>query len=230
MGNNSRPGVIAGVDEVRRLWMYAGVNRFNDLDMMCIGLHGLGGPSNNTANHQSNGGQIAGLTDAQARTQMSLWCMLASPLSLTCDLREMPMGEANSGAKMPNPLITKADIETLTNTEILAINQDALGQQAEYMEALSTGKQNYSSTGYDVYVKDLTGGRMAVSVTNRGTSSVNVPALQLTDLYLKANTKYACHEVWSKDNRKIKNTLSVGTLQPCETKVYVLTARRSSHR
>ena len=222
MGNNSRPGVIAGVDEVRRLWMYAGVNRFNDLDMMCIGLHGLGGPSNNTANHQSNGGKITGLTDAQARTQMSLWCMFASPLALTCDLRETPKGEANSGQKMPNPLITKADIETLTNAEILAINQDALGQQAEYMETISTGKQNYSSRGYDVYVKDLTDGRMAVSVTNRGTSSVNVPALQLTSLYLKANTKYACHEVWSKDDQKVENTLNVGTLKPCETKVYVL--------
>ena len=147
MGNNSRPGVIAGVDEVRRLWMYAGVNRFNDLDMMCIGLHGLGGPSNNTAGHQVNGGKITGLTDAQARSQMSLWCMLASPLVLTCDLRETPMGEANNGQTMPKPLITDADVKTLTNTEILAINQDVLGQQAEYMENLSTGKNNYATTG-----------------------------------------------------------------------------------
>lgn len=71
---------------------------------------------------------------------MSLWCMLASPLALTCDLRETPMGEANSGQTMPKPLITDADVKTLTNTEILAINQDVLGQQAEYMENLSTGK------------------------------------------------------------------------------------------
>lgn len=77
IGNPSRPGVIGGVDETRRLWMYAGVNHFNDLDMMCIGLHGLGGASNNTAEHQTNGGKITGLTDAQARTQMSLWSMLA---------------------------------------------------------------------------------------------------------------------------------------------------------
>jgi len=222
IGNNSRPGVIAGVDETRRLWMYAGVNRFNDLDMMCIGLHGLGGPSNNTMNHMSNGGKITGLTDAQARTQMSLWCMLASPLALTCDLRQNPQSEANSGQTMPNPLITTADVETLTNTEILAINQDALGQQAEYMEMLSTGKTDYSSTGYDVYVKDLTNGRYAVSVTNRGTSSVSVPALQLTSLYMKADTKYTCREVWSKTEEEIENTLSVGTLLSCETKVYVL--------
>lgn len=225
VGNNSRPGVIGGVDEVRRLWMYAGVNRFNDLDMMCIGLHGLGGPSNNTAGHQQNGGKITGLTDAQARSQMSLWCMFASPLALTCDLRETPQGEANSGQTMPNPLITEADIETLTNTEILAINQDSLGQQAEYMEALSTGKTNYSNSGYDVYVKDLVNGRMAVSVTNRGGSDVEVPVLKLTDLYLKADTIYTCRELWSKIEVDVENTLNVGTLKPYETKVYVLSVK-----
>lgn len=226
IGNNSRPGVIGGVDEVRRLWMYAGVNRFNDLDMMCIGLHGLGGPSNNTATHQQNGGKINGLTDSQARTQMSLWCMLASPLALTCDLRETPKGEANSIQDLPTPLITNADIETLTNKEILAINQDALGQQAEYMESLSTGKVNYSSTGYDVYVKDLTGGRMAVSVTNRSGSMVEIPALKLINLYLKADTKYDCHEIWSKTDTQIENELVVGSLKAYETKVYVLATHK----
>lgn len=33
------------------MWMWAGVNRFNDLDMTLIGLHGLGCPSNNSAEH-----------------------------------------------------------------------------------------------------------------------------------------------------------------------------------
>lgn len=222
IGDYSLPGVIGGVDVVRRLWMYAGVNRFNDLDMMCIGLHGLGGPSNYTLGHQQNGGKIAGLNDAQSRTQMSLWCMLASPLALTCDLRETPMGEANSNQTMPNPLITKSDIETLTNAEILAINQDPLGQQAEYMEAISTGNTNYSNHGYDVYVKDLVNGRIAVSVTNRGGSEIVVPAINLTDIYLQANVVYTAREVWSKKEANIKKVLNVGSLKPCETKVYVL--------
>lgn len=222
IGDNSLPGVIGGVDVVRKLWMYAGVNRFNDLDMMCIGLHGLGGPSNYTLGHQQNGGKIVGLNDAQSRSQMSLWCMLASPLALTCDLRETPMGEANSNQTMPNPLITKSDIETLTNAEILAINQDPLGQQAEYMEAISTGNTNYSNHGYDIYVKDLVNGRIAVSVTNRGGSEVVVPAINLTDIYLQANVVYTAREVWSKKEANIKKVLNVGSLKPYETKVYVL--------
>lgn len=222
IGDNSLPGVIGGVDVVRKLWMYAGVNRFNDLDMMCIGLHGLGGPSNYTLGHQQNGGKIVGLNDAQSRSQMSLWCMLASPLALTCDLRATPMGEANSDQAMPNPLITESDIETLTNAEILAINQDPLGQQAEYMEALSTGNTNYSNHGYDVYVKDLVNGRIAVSVTNRGSSEIVVPVINLTDLYLQADVNYTARDVWSKKETDIKNVLNICTLKPYETKVYVV--------
>ena len=222
IGDYWRPGVLGAVDRTRRLWMYAGVNRFNDLDMMCIGLHGLGGPSNNTKNHASNGGRIDGLTDAQARTQMSLWCMLASPLSLTCDFRETPQCEADSGVTMPDTLITRADVETMTDSEIIAINQDALGQQAEYMEDLSTGTVNYSESGYDVYVKDLTGDRRAVSVTNRSTSPVEVPALNLADLYMKSGVRYVCREVWSKTEWQVRDTLDAVTLAPCETKVFVL--------
>lgn len=223
IGNASRPGVLGGVDETRHLWMYAGVNRFNDLDMMCIGLHGLGGPSNNTMSHMSNGGKITGLTDAQARSQMSLWCMMASPLSLTCDLRENPKGEANSNVTLPKPLITDADITTLTNREVLAINQDTLGQQAEYMEALSTGTTNYSTTGYDVYVKDLTQGRMAVAVTNRGAQTQKNINLPLKALYLQEGTEYRCREVWAGQESVIEDTLATGSLAAYETKVFVLT-------
>lgn len=223
VGNNGRPGVLAGVDETRRLWMYAGVNRFNDLDMMCIGLHGLGGPSNNIASHMSNGGTITGLTDEQARTQMSLWCMLASPLALTCDLREIPQGEANSGVSMPRPLITAEDIRTLTNTDLLALNQDALGQQAEYMESLSTGRTNYATSGYDVYVKDLTGGRKAVAVVNRGSTSIPSVSLALSDLYMQASHPYTCRDLWSKNETEVRDTLSIGPLKAFETRVYLLT-------
>lgn len=69
----------------------------------------------------------------------------------------------------------------------------------------------------------MTNGRIAVSVTNRGTASINGPTLQLTDLYLAADTKYTCREVWTKTENVIENSLNIGTLKACETKVYVLT-------
>lgn len=223
IGNRSRPGVLGGVDVTRRLWMYAGVNRFNDLDMMCIGLHGLGGPSNNTMNHTTNGGIIAGLTDTQARTQMSLWCMLASPLALTCDLRAVPQGEANDKIEMPETLITDSDIATLTNAEMIAINQDALGQQAEYMEQMSSGGADFSSTGYDIYVKDLSNHRIAVAITNRSSSDYVSITLPLSSLYLQPGRRHICRDVWNHRTTEIKDVLSTGIIEPCETKVFVLT-------
>lgn len=76
--------------------------------------------------------------------------------------------------------------------------------------------------GYDVYVKDLVNGRIAVSVTNRGGSEIVVPAINLTDIYLQSNVVYTAREVWSKKEANIKKVLNVGTLKPYETKVYVL--------
>lgn len=223
IGNHSRPGVLAGVDEVRNLWMWAGVNRFNDLDMMCVGLHGLGGPSNNTTNHMQNGGVIAGLTDAQARSQMSLWSMLASPLALTADFRLTPKAEANTTAgTLPTPLVTDADLATLTNKQIIAINQDVLGQQAEYMASLSTGTTMYAESGYDVYVKDLSEERFAVAITNRGGTSVTGPTLNLTDLYMDGETDYTCLEVWTEEEKTVTGVLATGKLNPYETKVFIL--------
>lgn len=223
IGNHGRPGVLAGVDEVRNLWMWAGVNRFNDLDMMCIGLHGLGGPSNNTADHMSNGGVIAGLTDEQARSQMSLWSMLASPLALTADFRATPKAEANNSAgTLPKPLITNADLATLTNAQVIAINQDVLGQQAEYMAALSTGTTMYSATGYDVYVKDLSESRVAVAVINRGGTAITGPNLNVSDLYLDASTEYNCLEAWNGLESTVTGVLSTGKLKGNETKIFIL--------
>lgn len=223
IGSKALPGVLGGADVNKRLWMYAGVNRYNDLDMLVVGLHGLGAPTNYTEGHYSNGGVIDGLTHQQARTQMSLWCMMGSPLSLTCDLRETPMAEANRTAgELPQPLITNHDLDILTNFYIIAIDQDPLGQQAEYMEMLSTSGGDFSDSGYDVYVKDLTEGRKAVAVTNREDIPVDGPTLPLKALYLDPTTSYECLDVWTSKTTEIKAELEIGHLLPFETKVFII--------
>lgn len=207
--------------------MYAGVNRFNDLDMMCIGLHGLGGPSNNTHDHQTNGGKIAGLTPAQARTQMALWRMLGSPLAVTADLRLTLQGEANK-ISLPHPLITPDDVKTLTNRHLIAINQDVLGQQAEYMPQLGSNTNNFDTSGYDVYVKDLSGGRKAISITYRGDASVTSFNLDLSLLYLDATATYQCLDVWTEVLTTVKVKLETGALSAYETKVFLLSPQPSA--
>ena len=55
-----------------------------------------------------------GMTDAEDRTHFAMWSMLASPLILGNDIRSA----------------SKETIKTLTNKEVIAVNQDKLGIQA----------------------------------------------------------------------------------------------------
>eukprot|EP00038_Savillea_parva_P025307 m.47117 g.47117 ORF g.47117 m.47117 type:complete len:656 (-) comp6848_c0_seq1:2276-4243(-) len=80
----------------------SGPGHFNDADMMEIG----------------NGNP--GLTLAEARTQMSLWCLMKSPLLI--------------GASLQN--IAKPYLDILLNKELIAWNQDDLGIQG-YLRASS---------------------------------------------------------------------------------------------
>ncbi len=55
-----------------------------------------------------------GLSAAEERAHMSLWCAVKSPLIIGCDLRNM----------------SAASLAVLSNAEAIAINQDLLGVQA----------------------------------------------------------------------------------------------------
>lgn len=85
----------------------------------------------------------APLTHDEQYTWMTLWAMLDAPLILGSDL-------------------TKLDAFTLTlltNDEVIAINQDALGKQA--IRLARTG-------GIEIWEKDLDDGSKAVALFNRG--------------------------------------------------------------
>jgi hypothetical protein len=88
-------------------------------------------------------------------TILSLWSILPSPLifggnvqSLTTDTTTGPW--------------TKA---LLTNEEVLAVNQDALGTHA---------KRIVQQASAEVWARDLSGGRKAVALFNRGTQDATV--------------------------------------------------------
>lgn len=225
VGTHQFPGVLGGTDEVRDLWMYAGVNRFNDLDMMCIGLHGKGSPSNHTATWGKDGGQLPEwLTPEKARTQMSLWCMLASPLSISCDVRTTPSNPCNPGAGVDE--LNGEDLAILTNETIISISQDALGQQAEYMPNLGTNSADFSTSGMDVYVKDLTNGRKALAVVNRNAKGTAAgKTIQFADIYLDATKTYTVEDVWAGTSEELTGSVTTGTLAPAQTKVYILTEK-----
>lgn len=86
---------------------YAAPGRWNDPDMLIVGLNGNKGPS----------GDLGGIgcTDVEYKSNMSLWCMMTAPLIATNDVRTM----------------SSATKEILLNKELIAINQDIAGVHAK---------------------------------------------------------------------------------------------------
>ncbi len=88
------------------LSQYAGPGRWNDMDMLVVGLEGKGGPSSDL------GGK--GCSYIEYQSQMSMWAMLASPLAMSHDI-----------------LSTSAEARRiLLNKEVIAIDQDPMGVAA----------------------------------------------------------------------------------------------------
>ncbi|MDP1675341.1 MAG: glycoside hydrolase family 27 protein [Bacteroidota bacterium] len=90
------------------------------------------------------------LTDAESRSHFTLWCMMAAPLILGNDIRSM----------------TPAIKEILTNKEIIALNQDALGKQGYKWWTLD-GK-------IELWIKPLSNDEVALCFFNRSDGVKNI--------------------------------------------------------
>lgn len=109
---------------------YARPGRWNDPDMMIVGQVGWGENLHPTR-----------LTPDEQYTHVSLWCMLNAPLLIGCDISKLDAFTLN----------------LLTNDEVLAINQDVSGKQAQ---------QVLRNQNYQVWIKDLEDGTKAIAIFN----------------------------------------------------------------
>jgi alpha-galactosidase len=112
-----------------------------------------------------------GLTDTEARAHFSLWALLNAPLLAGNDLRTMSAA-------------TKA---TLTNTEVIAVNQDWGGRQ---------GNRLVDNGDTEVWTKPMANGSVAVVLLNRGggTAAVSTSASQIG---LGSAASYSVRDLWS---------------------------------
>jgi alpha-galactosidase len=108
----------------------AGPGKWNDADMLVLGYVGWGPRLHPTR-----------LTPDEQYTHMSLWCLLASPLLIGCDLERL------------DPFT----LGLLTNDEVLAVNQDELG-----VAGACVAKRG----DVQVWRKPLADGSMAVGLFN----------------------------------------------------------------
>jgi hypothetical protein len=160
MGTVSWSSILMEFDAAQARWYAQAPGHWNDPDMVCTGLNGI--------------------SDVEGRANLNLWCILGAPLMIGTDVRR-------SGAKYYAPLLTDATLATLTNAEVIAIDQDALGAPGRPVGG-----------GTAVYAKPLgsfTSGKYAVMVLNRSAFS-NSFTVNWGDLGLKYGSVAAVRDLW----------------------------------
>jgi alpha-galactosidase len=111
-----------------------------------------------------------GMTDTEYQAHFSLWAMLSAPLIAGNDLRNM----------------TPSIKTILTNQEVIALNQDALGYQARRLKR---------EGDVDVWIKKLADGGMAVALLNRGTNAGNISVTR-SELGLAEGKAMSVRDLW----------------------------------
>lgn len=192
-------GILQSIRDMKDLWMYNGVNRWNDADMVCIGIHGTGRSSSDLC-------KVKGMTMDEYGTQMALWCMWSSPIAMTCDLRK----DLGTGATD----LTQADIDLLTNADLLALDQDPMGQ---------AGMPLLHNNDFFVMAKDLENGDVAVSVTNLSATAQNYTFDLATVPGLDGTTTYTVRDAMKQQTcPSVSGTLEVSGIPSHATAVYRL--------
>jgi alpha-galactosidase len=135
---------------------HAGPGHWNDPDMLVVGQVGWGSlhPTHLTPNEQY--------------THISLWCLLAAPLLIGCDMAHLDDFTLN----------------LLTNDEVLEVDQDPLGRQAG--RVARDGDR-------EVWAKDMEDGSKAVGLFNRGEVPARV-AVKWSDLGITG--RHTVRDLW----------------------------------
>ena len=170
-------GVLQILDMQNGLRKYAGPGHWNDPDMLEVGN---------------------GQTVSEDRAHFSMWCMLAAPLILGNDIRNM-----NQDTK-----------EIIMNQEVIVLDQDSLGIQ---------GLKFASENGLEFWFKPLVNDEWAFCILNRTTTSqeysIDWQKFNLYDEVAKRFTDfdskvYNIRNLWTKEDegntRKVKRVIVPG--------------------
>lgn len=169
-----RLSVLEIIQRNDTLRAYAGPGHWNDPDMLEVGN---------------------GLTENEDRAHFTMWCMMAAPLILGHDVRDM----------------SEATRRIIMNRDMIAIDQDSLGVQ---------GLHYCSEQGLDFWFKPLKGGDWAFTILNPTpqavTYALNWQDFNLTDEEVSGRstnfdrTRYTVYNLWT-HKREGRTSLKAGT-------------------
>ena len=101
----------------------------------------------------------------------------------------------------------------MTNSELIALDQDPMGQQAEFIG---------ETDGIQIYAKDLENGDVAIAVLNLNDTE-RVATINFSDIpALESGGKYLFRDLWAKENLGIFRDRYSVSVASHETKVYRL--------
>lgn len=139
---------------------------WNDPDILQVGS--VGAQSSGKAGKNR-------LTFEEQKTVMSMWCMLSAPLLIGADVEQLD----------------DATLSLLTNEEIIAVNQDALGKAASLRATLGPT---------EVWEKQLEDGSVVVGLLNLSNETI-LSRFPFSTLQLKG--KYKIRNLWEKEDLDI---------------------------
>jgi alpha-galactosidase len=131
-------------------------------------------------------GPELGMTPAEARTQVTMWAMVAAPLILGSDPRTL----------------SPASIAMLENPQVIAVDQDPLGIQGTLIASSGDGQ---------VWVKPLRGESRAVALLNRGRVAIPI-GTSARAVGLGPGRRYLIQNLWT--HTRATTSSSIGAEVP----------------
>ncbi len=138
-----------------------------------------------------------GLTFEESRAHFSLWCILAAPLMAGNDVRKM----------------TPEIHDLLTDRDAIAIDQDPLGKQ---------GYRVHADERYEVWMKPLEGGELAVCVLNLADEPAEI-SFDWDTLEKMPTGTFTMRDVWQKEDAGTTDTEFRRQLKPHDVALLRLT-------
>ena len=124
------------------------------------------------------------LSLAENRTHFSMWAMLAAPLLAGNDLPHM-----------------KPEIrDILTNPNVIAIDQDPLGQEARHI---------YSKGEVEVWARNLKGGAKAIAIVNAGSDVYSTHPFHLDLTQLGLHGPQHAKDLWTGKEMDLSNNMPI---------------------
>ncbi|XP_065887321.1 uncharacterized protein [Dysidea avara] len=123
-----------------------------------------------------------GMSHNEYVVHFSLWCLMKAPLLIGCDIHNM----------------SKDTLDILTNSEVIAVNQDPLGVQGH--------RVNMTSDGAEVWAGPLSDKSVAVILLNSGSKTQNVTA-HFSDIGMSGTA--SVRDLWAHaDQGMVTNTVT----------------------